>query len=139
MTLVSANRVPRFGRIRGGRVALTEAGEIVATRWVAIRAIDPDAWLDEFIVMPDHFHAVVGLRGGVRGVPSIPTGRFVRPPRSLGALIAQFKATTTRLIRQAEGGHRGPVWQRNYYERIIRDRDHLERVRRYIVTNPTRP
>ncbi|MDZ4673005.1 MAG: transposase [Gemmatimonadota bacterium] len=139
VTLVSAQRLPRFGVVCRGRVVLTEAGQIVATRWLTIRSIDPDVWLDEFIVMPDHFHAIVGLQGGSMGVPSAPPGRFVRPARSLGSLIAQFKATTTRLINQSIEGNRRPVWQRNYYERIIRNQPELERIRRYIITNPKRP
>ena len=138
ITLVVQNRHPRFGEIRQGRVILSDAGRIVRDRWEAIRSIDPDIWLDESIVMPDHFHAIVGLSGRtpVGAHPCAPL--LARPARSLGALIAQFKATTTRLINPPIDGVRPRLWQRNYFERIIRDRAALERFRRYIVTNPAR-
>jgi REP element-mobilizing transposase RayT len=117
---------------------LSDAGQIVHDCWKSIRTIDPDVWLDEFIVMPDHFHAIVGLSGRtpVGAHPCAPL--LARPARSLGALIAQFKATTTRLINPAIDGVRPRLWQRIYYDVIIRDQAALARIRRYIITNPVR-
>jgi len=69
----------------------------------------------------------------------IPTGRpaFGRPVRgSLATIIGAFKSAATRRLRAT--GHRGKVWQRNYFEHIIRNDDDLWAIRRYIVTNPGR-
>ena len=58
-------------------------------------------------------------------------------PDSLGSIIGQFKSNATRRINASRGAPGGPVWQRNYYERIIRDENELNRIREYIQNNPT--
>jgi REP element-mobilizing transposase RayT len=58
--------------------------------------------------------------------------------RSLGALIRTFKAATTRRINEHRRTPGAPVWQRNYYERVIRDEAELARVRQYILDNPAK-
>ena len=61
-----------------------------------------------------------------------------RPPRSLGSFIAGFKSAVTKRINQHRGTPGAPVWQRNYYEYIIRDDRALNAIRRYIAENPMR-
>jgi len=56
---------------------------------------------------------------------------------SLGAIIQSFKSVSTRKINRLRSTPGISVWQRNYYERIIRDESELNRIRRYIVDNPT--
>ncbi len=58
------------------------------------------------------------------------------PPRSLGSFVAGFKAAVTREINQIRGAPGEPVWKRNYFDRIIRDDDELQHLRRYIEENP---
>lgn len=64
-----------------------------------------------------------------------PTGP---PSGSLGAIVGNFKSVTTRRINRMRKTPGGPVWQRNYYEHIIRDEGELRRIRNYILANPAR-
>ncbi|NEP11996.1 MAG: hypothetical protein F6K14_17665 [Symploca sp. SIO2C1] len=54
------------------------------------------------------------------------------------SIIAGFKSATTKRINQRRQTRGIPLWQRNYYESVVRDTEHLENIRRYIYTNPTR-
>lgn len=137
LTLCVEGRRRRFGRLVGGRVELTAEGRIVAEEWRRVAKVRPGVILDAFVVMPDHFHAIVILpprgRAETGGAASPGLGR---PPRSLGSLVAMFKATSTRRIR---GGVPGPrIWQRNYYDRIIRNAAAMAAIRAYIRANPAR-
>ncbi len=58
------------------------------------------------------------------------------PPRSLSSFVAGFKSAVTKRINEQRGTPGAPVWQRNYYEHIIRNDDSLNRIRAYIMTNP---
>ena len=61
-----------------------------------------------------------------------------RRPRSIGSLVAGFKAAATKRINESRGSPGAPVWQRNYYEHVIRDDEDLDRIRRYVAENPLR-
>ena len=100
-----------------------EAGDSVADEWMRCETMRPDVELDAFLVMPNHFHAVVGLTDG---------------PTSLPKLINAFKAASTRRVRDVFDDHRLRVWQRGYFEHVVRDERGLSRIREYIVTNPIR-
>lgn len=121
-----------LARVRGGRMALTRMGEIVGECWAAIPAHFPLARVDAFVVMPSHVHGIVRIAKSSPDdavcSPRIRTG-------SLPAIVRSFKAATTRAVH-AEIARYLPVWQRNYYERILTDRRALDAVRRYIHNNP---
>lgn len=137
ITLCTFNRALLFGTLEAGQMRLTTAGETVAGEWRRSREIRAEVELDEFIVMPNHFHAIVFLRrgAGVAGEPQTVRGFKGSPRRSLSALVQGFKASTTRRIL-TEGAACSPVWQRNYYERVLRDDGELHRARVYIIDNP---
>jgi len=59
-------------------------------------------------------------------------------PRSLGALVAGFKSAVTRQVNEIRNAPGVKLWQRNYWERVVRDDDELNRIREYIRTNPVR-
>lgn len=66
-----------------------------------------------------------------------PPQRAHGPPRqSVGAIVGSYKSAVSRHINQLRGTRDGMVWQRNYYERIVRDYPSLQRVREYIYANP---
>lgn len=92
---------------------------------------------DSFIVMPDHFHAIVWLHGEHETVQEKP-GWQGTTSRSLGALVQNFKSVTTRKIKAAQMVASGAVWQRDYYERIICEDIELIAIREYIKQNPAR-
>ena len=127
------------GRVAGGVIVLSPWGRIVHEEWLSSAAIRREIRLDEFVVMPNHVHGIVWIlnvgnsadaAGGARRAP------LQRAPRSLGAFVAGFKSSVTKKIKQASDGSNRPIWQHNYYERVIRDASELERARIYIQDNP---
>lgn len=125
---------PPFSRVRGGAVHLTDAGRIVDACWHAIPNHFPHVRRDAYVIMPNHIHGVLVLTN--RASVDHAVGRIA--PGSLGAIVRSFKSAATASIRHLDGmsGHR--IWQRNYFERIVRTPAAMRHVRRYIVTNPMR-
>jgi putative transposase len=102
--------------------------------WLADRHQYVD--LDAFIAMPNHIHGIIVIRdtggGGSRTAPT------TTPPKPLGRLVGAFKTTSTKRINEIRETPGLPVWQRNYYEHIIRNEIELEEIRQYILDNPSR-
>ena len=136
VTVCAQNREYLFGEIADGEMRLNEAGKIVRNEWLRTGDIRSNVELDAFVVMPNHLHASVFLsdeprRRGDR--PVAPTGPT---PGSIGAIMAGFKSITTKRINEMRNTPGASVWQRNYYEHIIRDGESLDKIREYIVNNP---
>lgn len=140
VTVCAEERRRLFGVVVNGRMALNDAGRAVRDEWLRSAAIRREIVLDEWVVMPDHFHAVVmirdpGTNGSCRGDRrvALPNGPA---PKSLGALIAGFKSASGRRVNELRRTPGAAVWQRNYYEHIVRDAADLARIRAYIRDNP---
>ena len=137
VTVCVQNRQSVFGKVTNGRMMLSGAGRMVEEEWLKTPAVRPQVQLDEFVVMPNHFHGIIMIRhesgtvGATRRVA--PTGPTAG---SVGAMMAQFKSIATKRMRAL--GNSSFAWQRNYYEHIVRDEDSLNRIREYILTNPLR-
>ena len=154
VTLVTFSRACLFGKIAGEDVELNLLGQCAA----AILQTLPSHFnmdLDEWVVMPNHVHAILIVRG--RGeafgdtlcspqfanLPNasplqdgiLPRGTM---PASLGAIIQNYKSVSARTINALRNTPGEMVWQRNYYDRIIREDTELERIRGYISDNPRR-
>jgi putative transposase len=139
ITLCAHQHVPLFGEIVDGEMHLNDYGHIVLDEWMETAIIRPGVFLDDFIVMPNHFHAIVLLSSSVGAhsrAPSAGGTSLSRVPKSLGSLVAGFKAIVTKRINLRRAAPGTSVWQRSYYEHIIRDDDGLQRIRQYIVANP---
>jgi len=152
ITICTTERKPLFGAIRNGAMAMNEFGWIAWEEWERSAEIRREVELDVFVVMPNHFHALVTI------VPGEPTAMsnngpperhhrgpqlqahsrapLRRTPRSLGSLVAGFKAATTTRINTLRGTAGTPVWQRNYYERIVRNEHARTQIASYIEFNP---
>jgi REP-associated tyrosine transposase len=142
----------RFSRASGSAVRLNVAGRIVETCWLAIPDHFPSVQLDAFVIMPDHVHGILAIREGrdtsnVGAQHAAPLPLPVRPtngccggvaPGSLGAIVRSFKSAVSKRVNELRRTPGAPVWQRNYFDRIIRDNGELNRVRWYIRTNPSR-
>jgi len=125
-----------FGRIVGSEICLNELGRLVSSEWRRTPDVRPNVELDEFVVMPNHFHAMVALESSRRGVLHTPSKKFHSPSQTLGAIIRGFKAATTKGINDVRHAPGAAVWQRNYYERVLRNENDLARIRQYVVNNP---
>jgi putative transposase len=107
--------------------------------WEAIPKHFSNAAIDEFIVMPNHLHGIVWIVADARvGAQHAAPLRSAVQPGSLGAIVRSFKSAATRSARQMGFCDDRPMWQRNYYERIIRNETELYAVRECIRLNPTK-
>ena len=150
VTIVSWQREMLFGNIVDGEVVLNEMGKIVREEWERTPQIRREVELGTYVIMPNHFHAIVIINEistvGVHNIDDIrvgATGRSpLRPhgpkPKSLGALIAGFKSSVTKRINTLHNSPGVPVWQRNYHDRIIRNEREMSRIWDYIESNPAR-
>lgn len=140
VTLCTQNRACLFGEIVDGQMRLHPAGREAGQCWLQIPQHFPNVELDEFVVMPNHVHGIVVLGDGGRGtVCRAPTTveRFGRPVSgSLPTVVRSFKSAVTKRINALHGSPGVSVWQRNYYEHVIRDEASLQDIREYIVNNP---
>ena len=135
ITLCAARRARLFGDIVNGTVHLTAVGQIIRDLWTSTPNVRPGVVLDEFVVMPDHLHAIVALPCTSNYM--VAQEGLARTPRSLGALIAGYKAQCTSRVTASLGQDSIKLWQRNYHERVIRP--HTKWIaRRYITANPGR-
>jgi REP element-mobilizing transposase RayT len=137
VTITTEARAPLLGTIADGQVILSEFGRIAHDEWLNSATLRADVELDLFVVMPNHVHGLVVLLPK-QLLPKLPTapGRFAS--RSLGALVGGFKSAASRRINELRDTPGTPVWQRNYYDRIVRNEDELAQVRAYIDDNPRR-
>ena len=117
---------------------MNDRGQTVQDEWEKSAQIRDEVELDAFVVMPNHVHGVVVITDR----PGRATGRsplqFGPAKRSVGAFVGGFKSVVTKRINETRGAPGTPVWQRNYFEHVIRDEDSLNRIRQYINDNPAR-
>ena len=165
VTICTADRKSMLGKLRGGKMELNRLGRLVRKCWVALPEHFAQVVLHEFVVMPNHLHGLIQISGVPRvriqellatvppqteqsglvplvgaqhccALPPKDVSRIVKPG-SLGAIVRSFKAIVSRRAHE-ELGWTGLVWQRNYYERIIRDGKEFSNATRYIAENPER-
>ncbi len=130
VTICTWQREYLFGNIVDGGMRLSDIGLLVEQCWRTIAAAQVQ--LDEFVVMPNHLHGILLLTGNNRQA-RVSDGTA---PGSLGAIIQNFKSVSTRRVNNQRDNRGCPLWQRNYYERVIRNDAELGRAREYIVNNP---
>ena len=144
LTVCAQNRQCVFGEIINGKMALNEAGEMIETNWNKLPRRFPNIKLDEFVIMPNHMHGVIIIVGApLVGAQNndIADRAATRAAPTLGDIVGAFKSiAANEYIRSVKNNDwppfKGSIWQRNYYEHIIRDECDLNRVREYVVNNP---
>lgn len=135
VTVCTSDREPRFGRVEGGVVNPTPAGEMVVETWLALPDQFPTVLVDAFVAMPDHLRGVLVLGTDPLGDPE-------KQP-TLGKVMQWFKTVTTNqyirgVYQQGWPPFNKKLWQRYYNDHIIRNDADLERIRSYIEANPVR-
>jgi REP element-mobilizing transposase RayT len=137
LTLCAATREPLFGWLTGDRFLPSRLGLLVRESWLNIPVLHPGCGLDVFCLMPDHFHAVLHARPASR--VSNPVLRGVAAWRGgVGTIVNQFKGAVARAAAIEGIVTPGPLWQRGYFERVIRDAEMLGNVRTYILRHALR-
>jgi REP element-mobilizing transposase RayT len=148
VTIVAHRRATLFGAVVGKEMKRSAVGSIADACWREIPAHFPHVELGSFVVMPNHIHGILILRGIISGADAVasaprrgtiyraPTEGFGAPRAgSIPTIVRTYKAAVTRAAGRLAGIPR-PIWQRNYYEHIIRDETDHDRIRRYILANP---
>jgi len=116
-----------LGEVQDGTVHLSPDGRTVAYVWEDLPKHYPHVRLDAFVAMPNHIHGVIELQelDDIRRHP-------------LSEILRAFKTFSSRRINKRRGTPGAQVWQRNFHDRIVRDQDELEGIRRYIAENPAK-
>ncbi|WP_336767781.1 hypothetical protein [Pantoea endophytica] len=117
ITLITRLRAPLFGHIDHHLFFPSPMGHTAKQAWLALPTRIAGLTLDSFVVMPNHLHGIIWLTGD--------------NTVSLSTIIALYKAGMSRMWQQS-------LWQRNFYERVIRDERELFFARQYIEQNPLR-
>ena len=149
VTICTYHRQLLFGEIHDGEMQLNASGRMVSAQWLQLSCRFTDLELVEFVIMPNHIHGILVITG--RGEASseeisasanmlVTDASPLRPngtvPGSIGATIQNFKSITSRKINKLSGKSKEPVWQRNYYEHVIRDETDYQAIHDYILSNP---
>ena len=140
VTICTRNRAPLFGDVIDDKMLLNDAGRIVWECWESIPDHYTHAKTDAFIVMPNHVHGIIILTdtahvgAGLKPAPT-PTGAKRHP---LSEIVRALKTFSARRINEHRGVSGTSVWQRNYYENVIRNESALHDIRQYILHNPAK-
>lgn len=128
ITICCQDRAHLFGEIINGEIVLNEAGQMIESEWLKLKLRFPNIHCHQYVIMPDHFHAILEIIVGTTTV-------------TVGNIIGAFKSiTTVEYIRGVKSLGWPPfnkrLWQRNYYEHIIRNDLAFWRITEYIKNNP---
>ena len=142
VTICTEGRACLFADVAQGTMRLNAAGRLAVTLWNALTPRFLGIELDAFVVMPNHVHGVIVLpdRAATVGAPLVSAHSnraATRAAPTVGDVVGAFKSLFTVEYIQGVKECRWPafdrrVWQRNYYEHIIRDEAELARVRRQL-------
>lgn len=119
---------------------LNKYGKVVEEEWLKTKEIRNNVNLDYYVIMPNHFHGILIIEGRdtARCVPTDETRKFGKMiPGSLSSIIRSFKSAVTKRINEMRNKPGSPVWQKNYYEHILRNEQDLYFTRKYIELNPS--
>lgn len=135
-----------FGNVVNDEMVRNDYGKIAEEEWLRTAEIRNEVELDEFQIMPNHFHGIVIMNDVVADVGADRVRpqtndirshtKLSRKPKSLGSILAGFKSAVTSRIVKLRHDDKVKVWQDNYYEHIIRNEQDLYRIREYIQNNP---
>jgi len=129
-------------------MVLNQYGHVAQHCWVDIPRHFPNVVLDEFVIMPNHMHGIIVLLdanhiavGATHASPlqnndSISTRPQGPKKQSISSIVGSFKSAVTKRVNQMRDTPGAKLWQRNYWEHIIRDENELKRIREYIANNP---
>jgi len=124
ITICSEKRKQFFSQIGSGTLNLTLIGNVIDEQWRRIPERFENTYIDEYVIMPNHIHGIITIH---KTNPSIHD-------HNIGNIIQAFKNSVTRRIRNL--GNEELIWQRGFYDRIIRDQIEFNAIKAYIVNNP---
>lgn len=132
----------RFGTIVDDELQLNRLGQLVSDEWQRLAIARANVKLDRFVIMPNHLHGLIRIgeehERDSRHIPKAETCPVSIQAGSLGAIVGQFKAAVSRRAKARGITGDTSIWQRGYYDHIVRDERSLNEIRRYILDNPAK-
>ncbi len=144
VTILAKDRENLFGDVVDGEMRLTPQGKIAQQFWFQIAGRYRNVELDECVVMPNHVHGIIIINETVGAIHELPLQKPIQATRKarrlmlLPKIIGWFKMNSAKRINELRKTPGLPVWQRNYYEHIIRNEEAFNKIREYIFNNPLR-
>ena len=146
VTICTHQKQCLFGEMKEQKMGLNQIGKMVRDEWLKSAQICQEIELDEWVIMPNHLHGIVVIQknddGGVinnKGAINVEGARHAPlrcKPKSLSSFVAGFKSSVTKRIKVFCSQPDFCIWQRNYYESVVRNEQHLNKIRHYIFDNP---
>ena len=146
VTICVHERKAIWGTVSDTAFRPNRLGEIAAETWVSIPSLFLGVELDSWVIMPNHCHGIIVLPDKItRGsrAASTPTQEVsgesqspIEPPPSLARVINGYKSVSAKLINRHRGCVGEKVWQRSFYDHVVRDQWDLDAIREYINNNP---
>jgi putative transposase len=138
VTLCTQKRKRLFGKILNGEMRLNDTGRMVVRHWEWLAEKYGHVLLDEYVVMPNHLHGIIVIIDGRAGVTQSGSEKpaFWEKRKPIGRLIGAFKTVSTSQINQSLATIGNQLWQRDFWEHIIRNEHELNLIRTYIRNNP---
>jgi putative transposase len=149
ITIVTWGREELFGEVVDGVMKLNRFGQVAQEQWERLPRRFRQIELGEFVIMPNHAHGIIVILEDGRGTAEnradpgdgssrrAPTERFGKPvPGSIPTIVRSYKSAVALRINLMRKTNGLPVWQRNYYEHIIRDNEDYLAKSNYISDNP---
>ena len=147
VTICTQNRECLLGEIVDGEMRLNDAGVMVKTVWGKLSERFPLVSLGESVIMPNHMHGIICIVGApLVGAQNSRTGTEsnrapTRGAPTLGDITGAFKSITTHEYIKGVKEFQwrpfpGKLWQRNYFDHIIRNDESMNKIREYIIQNP---
>jgi putative transposase len=151
LTICCKDRQHLLGEIRDAEMMLNEVGEMVKESWLETETIRENCRIHEFVIMPNHLHGILEITGSLNPIlEEQALNKFISPSGTVGSIVRGFKINAIKKIREIVG--RGElqfaptalkiieldfkIWQRNYYDHIIRNEESLRKIVHYIQNNP---
>ncbi len=165
VTICAQNRECLFGTVENGKMILNDAGKMIDTHCNKLTERYWHIILDEYMIMPNHFHGIIIINNKIVGASLVgaqivdtrthsdemmdtmeragtrPAPTNIKNDPTIGNIIGAFKSITTHEYINGVKNYDwqsfdGRLWQKNYYEHIIRNEQSLREIREYIINNP---
>ncbi len=147
VTICIQNRECLLGQSINNTIVLNDAGLMVQNIWKTLSEHYPGVGIDSYIIMPNHIHGIIIVGAGPRacpcGVNTLQREAGMDTTMKLSDIIHRFKSLTTNIYHKSVIQYNWPsfpgkLWQRNYYDHIIRNDQELNQIREYIINNPVK-
>ncbi|PIV22510.1 MAG: hypothetical protein COZ69_14485 [Deltaproteobacteria bacterium CG_4_8_14_3_um_filter_45_9] len=140
ITICTYNREYLFGQVANHQMMLNKTGETVKQWWLKLEDKFINVKLDNYVVMPNHIHGIIVVieKDKVGAIHELPlqSGMIMRRQMLIPKTVGYFKMNSAKYINRLRGAMGYPLWQRNYYEHVIRNENELYRITDYIKNNP---